>query len=107
MKNEALNKPEVISSAFCCGIFPNNNCIECGYYKQELKNKRKMKLQELKNKKTVMIKPSGLINYREMKVTPTQTGFTISNYGHKKIADHEYLFVVDCQSDLDALDILQ
>lgn len=126
-------KPAVSSSTFCCGIFPTNDCTECGYYKQnqiknkngeriirwisevhltelehqEFKKQKQMKLQDLSKKKTVMIKPQGLINYREMKVTPTQTGFTISNYGNEKISGNEYLFVVDCQEDLDALDVLQ
>jgi len=132
-ENKALSQTSVSGSTFCCGIFPTNDCTDCGYYKsklitnkngkriirgisevhlaelenQDFKNRNKMKLEDLKNKKTVMIKPQGLINHREMEVTLTKTGFTISNYGNSKIAGHEYLFVVNSQEDLDSLDILR
>lgn len=65
-----------------------------------------MKLKDLKNKKTVMIKPYGLLNYYRMKVTETLTGFTISNYSNKRKEAIEYLFVVDEECDLKSLDIL-
>jgi len=74
---------------------------------QQFKNKNKMKLEDLKNKKTVMIKPKGLINHRKMWVTETQKGFTISNFGKVKIAGNEYLYEINTQEDLDALDIIQ
>ena len=66
-----------------------------------------MNYSDLKNKKTVMIKPKGLINYRKMQVTKTSDGFTISNYGGQKIAGHEFLFYVDNQEKLDLLDVLE
>ncbi len=78
--------------------------INNGLVSEEVNNK--MNLQDLNNKKTVMIKPKGLINYREMEVTPTQKGFTISNYGNKKIEGNEYLYEVNTQEELEALDIM-
>lgn len=65
-----------------------------------------MKIQDLKNRKTVMIKPKGLINHIKMEVTETPTGFTISNYSNKKKEALEFLFIVDSQQDLFNLDII-
>lgn len=65
-----------------------------------------MDFSELKNYKTILVKPKDLESYHPMDVTPTSEGFTISNYGNKRLTEHEYLFKINDQKSLDKLDYM-
>ena len=68
-----------------------------------------MDFLKLKNYKEILVKPKGFANYYPMDVTPIDDGFTISNFETKpmaRLSEHEHLFIINNQKDLDKLDYM-
>lgn len=68
-----------------------------------------MDFSDLKKYKEILVKPKGFSNYYPMDVTQTENGFTVSNFEVKpirRLTEHEHLFIVNNQEDLDKLDCI-